>query len=341
MENEELAQCLICRCRALLKCNEFPGYQEPATFKIYHCQNCKTAFSLPVTETGKLYEIIYKNGENVPGYDRYWKYARDVKTASNPLKYLAEREETYWSVNEALILCINDKNSARILEIGSGLGYLVFALIRAEYDAVGLDTSQTAVNFAKENYGNHYLCTNLLEYSRNNPESFDIVILAEVLEHVDNPLNFIKLILSLLKPNGKIIITTPNKSFYKEAIWASDSPPVHFWWFSEESMNHIAEAVNMSIRFISFKNYYKGHFTLADLRTLRNGKIPKPVLDRSGNLTAPAKSPNKTIKDIILSLMNTVSIMKLVKMKIRKLLDNNIIVCEDKGEVLSVIFQRK
>jgi len=98
-----------------------PGTRNAHTYKIYHCPVCNTAFSLPVEDSSLIYENIYKNGDRGPGYSRYWRYARIIKIVSNPLDYLAESHEDYWSVREALAIYVNDKSSARILEIGSGL----------------------------------------------------------------------------------------------------------------------------------------------------------------------------------------------------------------------------
>ena len=124
------------------------------------------------------------------------------------------------------------------MEIGSGLGYLTYSLIKSNYNVVGLDISQTVVKQAIETFGDHYICANIYEYAQIDLEAFDIVILTEVIEHVNEPINFMESIKKILKPAGKIIITTPNKSFFpKDIIWASELPPIHCWWFSEEAMN--------------------------------------------------------------------------------------------------------
>ena len=149
MHNNE-TECPLCGCSSELRHGKYTGYQEPDTFRIYHCPKCNTAFSLPKVDTSAIYENIYKNGNKVPGYNRYWRYAKFIKKFTNPFEYLAETEETYWGVKKALSITAKDKKSTKILEIGSGLGYFTYSLIKANYDAVGLDISQTAVNQAKK-----------------------------------------------------------------------------------------------------------------------------------------------------------------------------------------------
>lgn len=63
----------------------------------------------------------------------------------------------------------------------------------------------------------------------------------------------------MLKEGGKIILSTENKTIYpSSAIWQSDLPPVHLWWFSEKSMAFIAEKLIMKINFTDFTNYKHG-----------------------------------------------------------------------------------
>ena len=150
------------------------------------------------------------------------------------------------------------------------MGYLTYSLIQDGYKTVGLDISQTAVNNAIDNFGNYYICADLLEFSIQNPEKFDIVILTEVIEHINKPIDFMKAILLLLKSSGYTIITTPNKSFYpKDIIWESDLPPVHLWWFGEESLKYIADLLNAKISFINFKIFYNKHYHAIDLKKVQ------------------------------------------------------------------------
>jgi SAM-dependent methyltransferase len=344
MRNNE-TECLLCGGKASLKHNEYPGYQKPHTYKIYHCSECNTAFSLPTKDSSVIYENIYKNGDRVPGYSRYWRYARIIKKVSKPLDYLAESHEDYWSVREALAMYVNDKTSAKILEIGSGLGYLTYALIEAGYNVTGMDMSQTAVNLAIGNFGDHYICEDLFEFSKLAPESIDIVILTEVAEHISNPLEFIKSIVKILKPGGRIIITTPNKSFYpREVIWASDLPPVHCWWLSEDSMIYIAKKLEVNISFINFRDYYKMNYQIIGTLSLLENRLPEPFFNSEGVLIKKTWSESrfKTYIQLILiklpilhRLTGTLrKYLKKVYGKSRELFSSNVIVCKDRGHIL-------
>jgi 2-polyprenyl-3-methyl-5-hydroxy-6-metoxy-1,4-benzoquinol methylase len=192
MENKQHVDCLLCGNTATLKEDKYPGYQEPDTFGIYHCAACDTAFSYPRVATEHIYQQIYQNAEKVPGYDRYWRYKNTVKNVEQPLQFLADQEESYWGPVAAIKNLVKDKQSAKILEVGCGMGYLTYSLIQDGYNAQGIDISQNAVDEATRQFGNHYICADIAEYAQQHKGYYDVVVLTEVVEHVENPLNFVK-----------------------------------------------------------------------------------------------------------------------------------------------------
>jgi SAM-dependent methyltransferase len=342
MKNEIIVECMICGELAELKQVKYPGYQEPEIFTIYHCKSCNTAFAYPMVETTALYENIYKNGEKVPGYDRYWRYVRKIKDLANPLDYLKATEDVYWSIDRALSNFVKNKKSTKILEIGCGLGYLTYSLLKTGYDIIGLDISKTAVKRANENFGNHYICADLFEYSQLHPESFNVIILTEVIEHVNNPFFFIKSIIRLLKPGGRAIITTPNKSFYyKEIVWATELPPVHYWWFSEESFDHIAIRMNLTVDFLSFNDFYRNNYLAVDMRKLLKNKLPKPFFNKSGELIVQAEGINKSLLSYIRIILTKVPFVKKFFRGLKKIFNPGIVVCDNRGIILCAIMSKK
>ena len=133
-------KCLLCGNTSNLVHANYTGYQEPHTFSIYSCQFCNTNFSIPRVDASKLYEVIYTQGAEHPGYDRYWKYAKDIKNHNDPLDYLAKSEPTYFGVAE-FFNKFKIPRDAKILEIGSGLGYLTYALRKSGYNARAIELS--------------------------------------------------------------------------------------------------------------------------------------------------------------------------------------------------------
>ena len=274
--------CLLCGGKAEFKKKQ-KGYQEPEIFNIYCCDSCNTAFSLPRVSSNNVYELIYKNAQRVKGYSKYQHYQEQVSKEKNPLNYLTDAEPSYWSTVHAIQNILRVGKNARILEIGSGLGYFTYSLKKAGYNIQGLDISQEAVNNANMKFGNYYICGDLFDFAKQNIECYDLVIMTEVIEHLNNPKEFIISINKLLKSNGAYIFTTPNKSFFPNAIsWYTDTPPVHCWWFSEKSVEYIADLLNMKLIFVDFNIYYKNHPFINKIVNLDNdGEF---VFDITGNV---------------------------------------------------------
>lgn len=341
MGNENVVQCLFCGKEATLIKNNLSGYQEPDVFNIYGCPTCHTDFSFPRVETTMIYDHIYSNAKNVPGYDRYWRFMKLIKKSNNPLKVLSNVEDTYWGVKEALLKVVEDKATKKILEVGSGLGYLTYSLIKAGYNIVGMDISETAVQKAKTIFGDYYICADLFEIARTQAESFDVIILTEVIEHVNRPLEFIEAIKQLLKPGGHAIITTPNKSLFPSAIlWATDLPPVHCWWFSEDSMIFAAKDKDFEIEFINFKNFYKKNPLTIELYKIRREESHKPTLNKKGEIVDAIKIKKSSTFYKIRSFIYNIPIIKKGYNILLRIIQKDILICNERGYVICAILHK-
>ena len=286
----EEINCIICNHPANLKFENLAGYQEGKMFTIYHCSSCDTSFAWPHVINNNIYDNIYSQANIVPGYNRYTLYANEITSQKNPLDYLANKEAVYFSIKEILENGVG--RGARILEVGAGLGYLTYAIRRQGFNIVGLDISCDAVEQAKIRFGDYYICGDVYEFGKYNEERFDVIILTEVIEHIADPTGFCDALLKLLKSDGQLVITTPNKSsFFFEEIWETELPPVHLTWFSEISFKSIAKQKNLSLSFFNFSNFNKTHIDITRFifySQFYKIKNRTPVLDRDGKVIIPA-----------------------------------------------------
>jgi SAM-dependent methyltransferase len=247
--------CGICGERADLRYPNHPGYLQDQHFHIYACRHCGTSQSWPRVVDVAIYDLIYKRAADVPGYDRYLSYADAVATEPDALQYLAGKEDIYWAIREVLAARPTGRpGDLRVLEIGCGLGYLTHALRQARYQATGIDISEVAVSAATDRFGPHFSARRLEQLSET--EKYDVVIATEVLEHVPDPEGFVRDALAVLAPGGQLVLTSPNRTSYAEsAVWVTDNPPVHLWWFSERSVATIAARVGCSVEFTDFSAF--------------------------------------------------------------------------------------
>jgi SAM-dependent methyltransferase len=255
MANASTPVCPLCKAEASMMTDLQPSYQGKNYCRVFACEYCDLQFIDPMIAPPGLYDSIYQNVDRLPGYHRYARYRDRVRAQDKPLAWLASQEPAYWFIKRELE---NLPRAARILEIGSGLGYLTYAVQQAGYDITGLDISLDAITSARAKFGDLYLHKDLHVLAAEQPRSFDAVIMTEVIEHVADPSAFLDATASLLKPGGSLLITTPNKSYSPlGARWQTESPPVHLWWFSETAMRRLAEISRLGIRFGDFSSVYR------------------------------------------------------------------------------------
>jgi SAM-dependent methyltransferase len=231
----------------------------------------------------RLYDLIYENAWKTPGYDEYHVFSNEVLRVDDPLSYLESVSSVYWAVGHYLEEK-GTKNNIRILDFGCGMGYLTYAIARRGYNVIGLDISPVAVKKAKERYGDNYLCMDILNKSTYKIGSFDVILCIEMIEHVIDPVALIKNLRYLLGAGGQIILTTPSKSsFPNDAIWETDNPPVHLWWFTQKAIEEIAFSAGYSkIEFIDIRQAPTGRIEISNTRDYSK-PICQHIFNKKGN----------------------------------------------------------
>lgn len=108
------------------------------------------------------------------------------------------------------------KEKDNVLDIGCSQGIVSILLAESGKKVVGLDIQPEAIEFAQnlleEKYSNvkervSFSCVDFMEYESDS--KFDCIVITEVLEHLQNPVNFLKKALGMLEGNGKMIISVP------------------------------------------------------------------------------------------------------------------------------------
>lgn len=102
----------------------------------------------------------------------------------------------------------------KVLELGTGWGRGVEKIISSCEHYTGVDKNSELIKKLQEQYPEHTFSTvNLPDLSKFNDETFDFVITFQVIEHIQNDREFLKEAARVLKPNGKLFLTTVNKAF--------------------------------------------------------------------------------------------------------------------------------
>lgn len=247
------APCPLCESPTHVRFVQHPGFVVGLAYDIRECEGCGSSFAVDAVPPAGLYATIYEKADRIVGYSRYPQYAKAIEKARDPLEWLAAQEDVYFAIVEMLRAV---PKSARILEIGSGLGYLTYALARAGYAAEGWDLSEPAVTAATNRFGPRYKLRDANDIDDTVAGAFDVVIFTSFIEHVDDPIAFLRSVKPLLAPGGAVMLTTDNKTFWNPApVWQTDLPPVHLYWFTEDGLRTAAERAGFSALFFDYAEY--------------------------------------------------------------------------------------
>jgi 2-polyprenyl-3-methyl-5-hydroxy-6-metoxy-1,4-benzoquinol methylase len=142
---------------------------------------------------------------------------------------------------------INTKSQkGKLLDIGAGTGDFLVVANNDGWQTIGTEPSEKAKGIAITKGVKFAESLSSLE---NN--SFDVITMWHVLEHVPNLEEYIIELKRLLKPSGTIIIAVPNfKSFdaeYYGKFWAAYDVPRHIWHFSKTAIDKLFSEKKMKL----------------------------------------------------------------------------------------------
>lgn len=122
-----------------------------------------------------------------------------------------EKYQYFEEVNQGIVKYVG--TNLKILDVGCGFGALGEELQKRNNVVYGIDLSKYAISVAKSRMEMAFVTDatdieNLPSEIKN--EKFDLIIFADILEHIYNPLELLQKYSCFLKPNGQIITSIPN-----------------------------------------------------------------------------------------------------------------------------------
>lgn len=269
-------QCPVCDAKtfsAFLTCTDF--FVSGQEFKIKQCDSC----GFKITEN-------IENEENIGRYyqsENYISHSNTTKGLVNSVyhsvrKYMLGRKRR-------LVEKETGKRNGHILDVGTGTGFFLNEMKENGWQVTGTEKSSDARDFAKKELKLENLPSENLFKLKDN--SFDVITLWHVLEHIHRLNENIEIFKHLLKNDGKLIIAVPNHDssdakHYKE-YWAAYDVPRHIWHFAPKQMKQLGEKHGFklsSLHTMPFDSFYVAMLSekykkskLALLKGIFHGKI--------------------------------------------------------------------
>lgn len=220
--------CIICRTSNHTK--EIINIQN-SDFEILSCSNCGFAYRKIPTDINIL--ELQKNESKAHSLRPKYRY-------------------TKWPFRNALVAKSIEKitgNYGKILDIGCSNGAML-ASFSKNWDKYGVELCEHTAKVAKDFAKAEIFCGPIENYLAQK-ESFDLITLFAVIEHLKNPKEMIKWIYDHLKPGGCLAIMTGDRESSVAQImkksWPLYHSPDHLSYFSARSLRQLLEQNNFKV----------------------------------------------------------------------------------------------
>ena len=140
----------------------------------------------------------------------------------------------------------------KVLDAACGSGYGTHIIAQNALSATGIDISEEAVEFCKENYKRENLCYKRMSVADMQfaDNEFDVVISFETIEHLPFELqkSFLKEITRVLKEDGVLIMSSPDRNM-RRMIYHGIDNPYHIHEFVHEEFREFLGGYFEHIKF--------------------------------------------------------------------------------------------
>ncbi len=224
--------------------------------KIIKCKNCTHI---------QLYPL-----QSIKEYKKFYDENRQIKNIKFDFKIEKLEKKSEFDVQRRLkIVKKNSKKNDKILEIGSGNGFLLKKLFNLGYDIIGIEISKERRLISKK-LSNAPVLNCEISNARNHLGKFDKIILFQVLEHITEPEKFLKKLYKLLNKKGTIIIEVPNVEDFQLSLNQS----YQSWFWQKAHVNYFSKkTLSRTVKKAGFKNIKINGIQRYSIENMFNWKI--------------------------------------------------------------------
>lgn len=189
--------------------------------------------------------LIYLPEKPVLAMERYGK-----EYFTNRNEYLGRQDEFHTAFEELIGKIRGRKSRGHLLDVGTGIGTLMEVASEKGFRVSGVEYSPWASNFARTEKGLDVF-TGTLEEARFPEETFDVVVLNHVLEHLEHPGETLREARRILKRDGVLVIGVPNIENIMARLlgagWYSLKPDEHVWHFSPATLCRLVRETGFEV----------------------------------------------------------------------------------------------
>jgi 2-polyprenyl-3-methyl-5-hydroxy-6-metoxy-1,4-benzoquinol methylase len=218
----EVVVCNLCQGTATRPFAQRDGLQ------VVECANCGLVYVNPRHDADRIYQH-YNNNQS-----SRIQYYLDVEVADrrtfNELLDLADR----------LV-----PQRGALLDIGPNIGTCLALARTRGWDTYGIEINAEAARYCREQRGLN-VTSGALEGHTYPENSFDMILMGDVIEHLRDPLDLMQVVQRILKPGGALIISTPNIAQRAGRV-LQIKPEEHLYYFSPATITNLLRKAGLDV----------------------------------------------------------------------------------------------
>ncbi|MBF0557412.1 MAG: class I SAM-dependent methyltransferase [Nitrospirae bacterium] len=137
-----------------------------------------------------------------------------------------------------------------LLDIGCGAGFFLKLAADEGYNVSGVELSQWACEYARKTFALNVINGELKD-AGFAPDTFDVITLWHIVEHVSDPVKFLMEVNRLLKKDGLLVVEVPNIRSVAAKLagtnWELMAPKEHFFYFDLHTMSRLLQMTGFAV----------------------------------------------------------------------------------------------
>ncbi len=219
----KIPNCIICSKKRFKKLYAINNYS------IVKCLNCSFVFIAPLPGKKEL-DIFYKKFKFSDGFVFEKLLRIDARRSLSNLNAMGIKKGS-------------------ILDVGCGAGFFIDEARKQKWNVKGIDTAKSPIVYASKKLKLPAEQKDILKHKTS--ETYDVISLQQVIEHLVDPYLVLEKINKLLKKDGILCVSTPNIESWLSIVLKERFnyliPPEHILYFSPKTLEVLLEKAGFKV----------------------------------------------------------------------------------------------
>jgi len=266
---KEIKKCLLCGSEGVFLYQNLKDrlFKIPGIWSLMRCFKCELVWLNPQPSTddiGKLYTEYYTHQlkssskkllenlrEAVKARILKNQFGYSINTQAGLVSQILSWLGPLKEIVGGSVMYLKANEKGYLLDVGCGNGKFLVHMRKLGWEVMGVEPDSKAVRIARECFKLNVF-QGRLEKIKFPDNSFDVVTMNHVIEHVPNPVELLAECYRILKPGGKLVVVTPNIQSLGRYLfgkyWRGWEIPRHLILFSPKSLQMCAEQAGLKVQ---------------------------------------------------------------------------------------------